>query len=74
MIDWLTGRIATHPTDAHTNRTTIETLMGLYESARQRKPVTFPLASGPSPLREMIADGSLPVRVPGAYDIRLQQG
>lgn len=73
LYDWVTGKIDANRCDAHINRTTIEALMGLYESARTRRVVTFPLASGPSPLHEMIADGSLPVTVPGAYDIRLKE-
>ena len=71
LVDWVTGKVPTNRCDAHTNRMTIEALMGLYESARTRKVVTFPLASGPSPLHRMIEDGTLPVTVTGAYDIRL---
>lgn len=72
LIDWMEGRVDMHRNAAETNRTTIEILMALYESARSRGPVAFPLPSGPSPLREMIRDGTLPVTVPGKYDIRIQ--
>ncbi len=51
-------------------RATLEIMMALYESARTRAMVMMPLPSGRSPLHRMIEDGSLPVLVPGKYDIR----
>jgi UDP-N-acetyl-2-amino-2-deoxyglucuronate dehydrogenase len=51
-------------------RATMEVMMALYESSRVRGLVTLPLAAGPSPLQRMIQDGTLPVQVPGKYDIR----
>ncbi len=73
LIDWLEGRVETHRNAAENNRTTIEILIGLYESARIRNRVTFPLPSGPSPLKQMIEDGTLSVTVPGKYDIRIKE-
>ena len=72
LVHWIEDRVETHRNAAENNRTTIETLMGLYESARSRNLATFPLVSGPSPLRQMIEEGALPVTVPGKYDIRIQ--
>lgn len=72
LVDWLEGRVKEHRNAIRKNRTVIEILMGLYESARIRDTVTFPLASGPSPLHRMIESGDLPVTVPGKYDIRIR--
>lgn len=72
LVDWLEGRVSEHRNAVRTNRGTIEILMGIYESARIRDTVTFPLASRPSPLHRMIASGDLPVTVPGKYDIRIR--
>ena len=47
-----------------------EALMAIYESARTRTRVTLPLHTRRSPLEAMIQDGQLPIRYPGAYDIR----
>ena len=51
-------------------RATMEVMMAVYESSRVRRLVTLPMAVGPSPLHDMIEDGTLPVQVPGKYDIR----
>ncbi len=72
LVDWVEGRVERHRNAAEGNRTAIEVLMGLYESARIRGIVRFPLPSGPSPLRRMIEDGTLPVTAPGRYDIRIK--
>jgi hypothetical protein len=48
----------------------MEIMMAIYESARTRALVTLPLPSGPSPLHQMLEAGTLPVEVPGRYDIR----
>lgn len=71
LINWIEGRVKTHRNSAVNNRTTIEILIGLYESARTRNLVRFPLQSGPSPLHQMIEDGTLSVKYPGKYDIRV---
>ena len=72
LVDWLEGRVNEHRNAIRKNRATIEILMGIYESARIRDTVTFPLESGPSPLHRMIDSGDLPVTVPGKYDIRIR--
>ena len=72
LIDWIEGRVETHRNAMDGNRATLEILMSLYASAQTRNQVTFPLASGPSPLRQMIEDATLPVTVPGKYDIRIK--
>jgi predicted dehydrogenase len=70
LIDWIEGRGEHRSTGRHA-RATMELMMALYESARTRGLVRLPLASGPSPLQQMIDDGTLPVEKPGKYDIRL---
>ena len=72
LVDWMEGRVGEHRCAIRKNRTVIEMLMAIYESARIRDTVTFPLASGPSPLRQMIENKDLPVTVPGKYDIRIR--
>ena len=72
LVDWMEGRVSEHRCAIRKNRTVIEMLMAIYESARIRDTVTFPLASGPSPLKQMIENGDLPVTVPGKYDIRIR--
>ncbi|HEX6972635.1 MAG TPA: Gfo/Idh/MocA family oxidoreductase [Limnochordia bacterium] len=67
----LLERGSAHRGDAHGHRHTFELLMGIYESARRRALVRPPLPSGPSPLQEMIDDGTLPVRVPGRIDLAI---
>lgn len=70
---WAIGEISDHRTSMAKHRPTLEIMMGIYESARTRGLVEFPLESSESPLDRMIADGSLPVLVPGRYDIRLDE-
>jgi predicted dehydrogenase len=69
LIAWVEGGPESRQS-ARVARTTTEIMMALYESARTRGLVTLPLPSGRSPLHQMIEDGSLPVQVPGQYDIR----
>ena len=73
LVDWMEGRVDEHRNAIRKNRGVIEILMGIYESARIRDTVTFPLESGSSPLHRMIDSGDLPVTVPGKYDIRIRQ-
>jgi predicted dehydrogenase len=68
-IAWVAGGPESRQA-ARIARATTELMMALYESARVRGLVTLPLPSGPSPLHQMIQDGSLPVEVAGKYDIR----
>jgi UDP-N-acetyl-2-amino-2-deoxyglucuronate dehydrogenase len=70
LITWIEGRSDHRSTGQH-GRATVEIMMAFYESARTRGLVRLPLASGPSPLQQMIDDGTLPVEKPGKYDIRL---
>ncbi len=72
LVDWMEGRVDEHRNAIRKNRGVIEILMGIYESARIRDTVTFPLNSGPSPLHRMIDSADLPVTVPGKYDIRIR--
>lgn len=68
LVEWIEGRTV-HRGNAHTVRKVMEILMGIYESARTRRPVEPPLASGISPLELMIENGDLAVTVPGRVDI-----
>ena len=47
-----------------------EALIAIHESARTRTCVTLPVPTRGYPLAAMIEDGQLPIRHPGAYDIR----
>jgi hypothetical protein len=44
--------------------------MALYHSAREHAVVRMPLDEAENPLARMIAEGKLPIRQPGRYDIR----
>lgn len=70
LIAWIEGGDE-HPSTGRHARATVEIMMAFYESARVRGLVRLPLPSGPSPLQQMIDDGTLPVEQPGKYDIRL---
>lgn len=69
LIAWIEGGPESRQA-ARTARCTMEIMMALYQSARTRGLVTLPLPSGRSPLHLMIEEGSLPVELPGKYDIR----
>jgi predicted dehydrogenase len=69
LLDWVEGGPES-PQSARLARGTTEVMMALYESARRRGLVTLPLSPGPSALHQMIDEGTLPVEVPGKYDIR----
>jgi predicted dehydrogenase len=69
LVAWIEGEPESRQA-ARIARATQEIMMAIYESARTRALVELPLLSGPSPLHRMIEDGSLPVLVPGKYDIR----
>jgi UDP-N-acetyl-2-amino-2-deoxyglucuronate dehydrogenase len=70
LVSWIEGLEEHRSTGQHA-RATMEIMMALYESAWARGLIRLPLASGPSPLQQMIDDGTLPVEKPGKYDIRL---
>jgi hypothetical protein len=69
LLAWIEGGPESRQA-ARTARSTMEIMMAIYESARTRGLVRLPLTPGPSPLLQMIEDGTLPVQVPGRYDIR----
>ena len=48
----------------------MEIMMGLYESARRREVIEFPLETRANPL-DLLIEKELPPEYPGAYDIRL---
>ena len=59
-----------HRSEATCARAAMEIMIGIYESARIRGIVEFPVQTHLSPLEAMIEDGTLPVTCPGKYDIR----
>jgi predicted dehydrogenase len=69
LIAWVEGGPESRQS-AGIARATTEIMMALYETARTHGLVTLPLPSTRSPLHLMIEEGSLPVQVPGKYDIR----
>ena len=69
LAAWLDGG-AEHEQSIARTLPSHEALMAIYESARTRTRVTLPLHTRRSPLEAMIQDGQLPIRYPGAYDIR----
>ncbi len=73
LIDCLEGRVTDHRNNAANNRTTIEALLGLYESVRTQNLTVFPLPSEASPLHQMIENHTLEVTEPGKYDIRIDR-
>ena len=70
LLAWLAGEIPEHRNSGRTARHTVEIMMALYESARQRQVVHLPLQEEQYPLDLMVAEGTLPVRQEGWYDIR----
>lgn len=70
MISWIEGKSG-HRNEAKQTRYTVEILMSIYESLRVKGLVKMPLQTKESPLIMMIEDRTLPVLVPGKYDIRL---
>lgn len=71
MLSWVEGKSG-HRNDAKQTRYTVEILMSIYESLRVKGLVKTPLQTKESPLIMMIEDETLPVIVPGKYDIRLR--
>lgn len=70
FIDWLDGKIEDHRGNGKQAKITMEILMAIYESLRIRDVVKFPMSTKENPLDLLVADGTLPVLVPGHYDIR----
>lgn len=48
----------------------MEIMMAIYESLRIRDVVKMPLQTKENPLNLMVEDGTLPLLIPGRYDIR----
>ncbi|HET6387702.1 MAG TPA: Gfo/Idh/MocA family oxidoreductase [Armatimonadota bacterium] len=69
FLNWIEGGTQ-YSSHAGNGRAAIECMAGLYESARQRRRVSFPVSSLEYPLPDMVESGQLPVEQPGAYDIR----
>jgi predicted dehydrogenase len=59
MIDWLEGKVATHPGRAERARAALEVLMAVYESSRRRQFVTLPLAIDDNPLFDLLDRGEV---------------
>jgi hypothetical protein len=70
LLQWLEGGVDEHRGSGRQARITVEIMMGLYESARRKQIVNFPLQEKGYPLELMIAEGDLPVEIEGRYDIR----
>ena len=70
LLQWLEGGVDEHRGSGRQARITVEIMMGLYEAARRKQIVNFPLQEKGYPLELMIAEGDLPVEIEGRYDIR----
>ena len=69
LIAWIEGG-PPHRSEARHGQAAVEIMMALYESARRNEVIRMPLSETGFPLEAMIQDGLLPVKEPGAYDIR----
>ena len=69
LLTWIEGG-PEHRGAGRRARATVEIMMALYQSAREHQVVRLPLVEPGNPLELMVAEGKLPVRVPGRYDIR----
>ncbi len=70
LVQWLEGEVDEHRGSGAQARITVEIMMGLYESARRRRVIHFPLQEKEYPLGLMIEAGELPVEAEGGRDIR----
>jgi predicted dehydrogenase len=70
LVDWLEGRIDQYPGEAGSGYAALEIILAIYESVRLREVTRLPLQTRLHPLDLMVADGTLPVRRPGRYDVR----
>ena len=70
LLQWIEGDIDEHRGSGLQARVTVAVMMGLYESARRRRVIHFPLQQKEYPVDLMIEAGELPVEVGGRYDIR----
>ncbi len=69
LAEWIDGG-AEHSQSFARTVPSHEALIAIYESARTRTRVTLPVQTRRYPLEAMIEAGELPIRYPGAYDIR----
>jgi len=72
LVKWVDGEIEEHRSSGEQARSTVEIMMGIYESVRTKGLVRMPLKIKLNPLDEMVEEGVLPVLKPGKYDIRLR--
>jgi UDP-N-acetyl-2-amino-2-deoxyglucuronate dehydrogenase len=70
LVEWLDGSIEEHRSSGCQARVTMEIMMAIYESLRVRDVVRMPLQTRSNPLDLLVEDGTLPVKLPGRYDIR----
>ena len=70
LVRWIEGEIDDHRGSGVQARITVEIMMGLYESARRRRAIHFPLQEKEYPIDLMIEAGELRVEEEGRYDIR----
>jgi len=70
LLEWVEGG-GQHRCAAEKVRGTMKIMMAIYESARTRGLVRFPLRTRESPLELMVRSGTLRVKKAGKYDIRL---
>jgi len=70
LADWVEGKIEVHRGQAENGYKALEMIHGVYESARTHERVIMPVKTMENPLNLMVESGQLPVRYPGAYDIR----
>ncbi|MAG36677.1 MAG: hypothetical protein CL878_10620 [Dehalococcoidia bacterium] len=69
LLAWIEGG-PEHRGAGRRARATVEIMMALYQSAREHRMMRLPLEERDNPLELMVAEGKLPVRDPGRYDIR----
>jgi len=70
FVAYVDGETDHHRGEGASARASIEIMMAIFESARTRGLVEFPLKVRAYPLARMIEEGALPVTNPGRYDIR----
>ena len=70
LAAWASGRSDDHRGNGENGYKALEMIHAVYESARLHMQVQMPMKTMANPLDLMIADGHLPIRYPGKYDIR----
>jgi hypothetical protein len=71
FADWVNGDATEeYRSDGESGYKALEMVHAIYESARTHTQVQLPVKTMVHPLGVMIADGHLPVRYPGRFDIR----